>query len=146
MHRIDDVNRWLHVDYLGMPDELCVIAFRGGEYSYFPELFLTREYWESAIQKMKSLRKDMKFIAVTDDPVTACAVLPEEVKVTHDVGTDWRMIRHANYLILSNSSFCILPALLNKHAKKVIAPRYWARMNTGVWSMQQNYYPKFTYI
>jgi len=56
------------------------------------------------------------------------------------------MIRHAKNLIIANSSFYILPALLNRRAEEVIAPKYWARRNTGVWATRQNFYRKFTYI
>lgn len=146
IHRINEISEWLKVEYLGMPNDTCVIGFRGGEFQYYPELFLTQEYWSRAMDGIRAIEPDVKFLAVTDDPETAARVLPQEVRITHDIGMDWRMIRHANYLILSNSSFYILPALLNKHAKKIIAPRYWARRNTQVWSLPQNYYSKFLYI
>lgn len=140
------VNDWLSVKYLGMPDNLCVIGFRGGEFTVFPDLFLTREYWDTAIAQMRAIRPDMRFIAVTDDPETASKMLPNDVKISHEIGSDWRMVRHANYLIIANSSFYILPSLLNNHAKKIIAPRFWARRNTGVWACPANYYRKFHYI
>ncbi len=145
-HRLYEVNEWLKVDHLGMPNDLCVLGFRGGEFQYIPDLFLPREYWDTAMNQMRSINPNMRFAAVTDDPETARLHLPTEVKIFHDLATDWRMIRHANYLIISNSSFYILPALLNNHVKKIIAPRYWARRNTKAWSMAQNYYTKFQYV
>lgn len=134
------LSRWLETPVLAMPNDVCVIGFRGGEFQFIPELFLTRDYWETAITLMREVNPQMRFIAVTDDPTLAAAVLPREVKVTHDIATDWRMVRNAKYLIISNSSFYILPSLLNNHVKKVIAPRYWARRNTGVWALPSNYY------
>lgn len=145
-HRLGQVSDWLRVEPLNTPDSWCVIGFRGGEFQGNPDLFLTTAYYERAMSIMRKVRRDMKFVAVTDDPETAGRVLPHDVKITHEIGHDWRMIRHANYLILSNSSFYILPALLNNHVKKIIAPRYWGRHNTGVWNMRQNYYDKFSYI
>lgn len=145
-HRLPEINKWLKVDHLGMPDDICVIGFRGGEFAVFPDLFLTREYWDTAMGIIRKEKPNVRFIAVTDDPETAARVLPSEVRITHDIATDWRMIRHANYLIISNSSFYILPSLLNNHAKKILAPRYWARRNTKTWATRQNYYSKFTYI
>jgi hypothetical protein len=147
-HRLHDIRKWFNVKPLFLPDSTCVIGFRGGEFQYIPELFLTQEYWQSAIDHMRTIEPDMKFVAVTDDPELARAMLPREVKVTHDISTDWRMVRNANYLIIANSSFYILPALLNNHAKAIIAPRYWARRNTGVWALPQNYYsdPRITYL
>lgn len=140
------LDEWLGVKYLGMPNNLCVINFRGGEFTAIPELFLPHAYWEEAIARMKAINPNMKFVAVTDDPETARAILPEEVGITHEMSLDWRMIRYARYLILANSSFCILPALLNEYAIEIIAPKYWARRNTGQWATRQNYYSKFTYI
>lgn len=147
-HRLSDMRKWFGVKPLFLPDSTCVIGFRGGEFQYIPELFLPQEYWQTAIDKMREIRPDMKFMAVTDDPELARAILPREVRITHDIATDWRMVRNANYLIIANSSFYILPALLNAHAKTIIAPRYWARRNTGVWALPGNYYsdPRFLYL
>lgn len=144
--KLHEVRKWFDVKPLFLPNDLCVIGFRGGEFQYIPELFLTRDYWDGAIAQMREINPHMKFTAVTDDPTLAAAVLPREVKITHDISMDWRMVRNANYLIISNSSFYILPSLLNNHAKKIIAPRYWARRNTGVWALPSNYYPRFHYI
>lgn len=145
-HRIYEINKWLGVEPLGMPNDTCVIGFRGGEFAAIPELFLPKEYYVEAMERMLAKNYYMKFVCVTDDPKTAALMLPPEVEITHDIATDWRMIRNAKYLIISNSSFYILPALLNRNAEEVIAPRYWARRNTGVWALPCNYYRRFTYI
>lgn len=149
MHRIHDIQSWLATPHLGMPNNLCIIGFRGGEFQYVPDLFLPKSYWEEAIAIMRAERPDMRFQAVTDDPETARRCLPDFVRITHDVGLDWRLVRNARYLIIANSSFYILPALLNwnkGNAVKIIAPRFWARRNTGVWALPSNYYPEFSYI
>jgi len=147
IHRINDIRHWVQTPYLPMPSYTCILAFRGGEYTQFPELYLPKEYWEQAIELMKQENPNMKFIAVTDDIPAARAMLPDFVKVYHDISMDWRMIRNAGYLILSNSSFCLLPALMNTHSKRTIAPRYWARHTIGgPWATAQNYYPDFEYI
>ena len=132
------LDKWLGVKYLGMPNNLCIIGFRGGEFKHIPELFLPKSYYEEAIARMKSIRPNMKFVAVTDDPETARAMLPDEVGITHELSLDWRMVRYARYLIISNSSFYILPALLNEYAVEIIAPYGWARRNTGQWATRQN--------
>lgn len=144
-HRLDEVREWLKVEPLEMSDDLCVINFRGGEYVGVKDLFLPKEYWDKAIAMMKEINPDMRFEVHTDDVVTARAFFPDYVCV-HNVGLNWRSIRYAKYLIISNSSFAILPALLNTNVEKVIAPRYWARHNIGVWALPQNYYKQFTYI
>lgn len=146
IHRLPEVKRWLHTKPIYLPDSWCVIGFRGGEFQSNPDLFLTKEYWDTAMDIMRKENPEMKFVAVTDDPVTARACLPPEVKIQHDIGTDWRMIRCAKYAIISNSSFYILPALLNERNNLIIAPRYWARRNIGVWALPQNYYKNFYYI
>lgn len=145
-HRMPEISDWLKVKHLGMPDDVCVIGFRGGEFQSDPDLFLTRDYWEDGMELIRQECPQARFIAVTDDPEAAARHLPQEVKIMHDMATDWRMVRHANYLIIANSSFYILPALLNNHVKKIIAPRYWARRNTKTWCLPQNYYSKFQYI
>jgi hypothetical protein len=55
MHRLEDIKEWLKVEPLEVPDDLCVIGFRGGEFTAFPELFLTKEYWDEAIAKMQAV-------------------------------------------------------------------------------------------
>lgn len=145
-HKLPDIAKWLKTEPLFMPNDLCIVGFRGGEYKYSPDLFLPKSYWEEAIEVMKTANPMMRFMAVTDDVETASQMLPAEVKITHDMATDWRAIRGARYLIIANSSFFILPALINNNARKIIAPLHWARRNTGVWATSQNYYGKFQYI
>lgn len=145
-HKLPEIAKWLRTEPLFMPNDLCVIGFRGGEYKYVQDLFLPKRYWEEAISHMKAINPMMRFQAVTDDPETASQMLPAEVKITHDMATDWRSIRSARYLIIANSSFFILPALINNNVRKVISPRFWARYNTGIWATSQNYYGKFTYL
>lgn len=142
-HREKEVNEWLKVEPLEMPEDLCVIGFRGGEFSFYPDLFLTKEYWDEGIAKMREINPNMKFEVHTDDPVLAQQFFPD-FKVIHDIGINWRSMRYAKYAIIANSSFFIFPRWLNKGI--TIAPRYWGRHNTKVWSLPQNYYKRFTYI
>lgn len=145
-HRLDEVRSWLRVELIKMPENLCVIGFRGGEYTLFPDLFLTKDYWEQAIDIIQAQRPDIEFEVHTDDPRTAKQFFPE-YKVIHDIGTNWRSVRYAKYLIIANSSFYIFPSLLNQDlAYPVIAPRYWARRNTKMWALPSNYYKQFMYI
>lgn len=163
-HRLPEIREWLKVELLEMPDDLCIINFRGGEFAQFPDLFLTKEYWDEAIRLMEAKYPakvgdtvwQMRYEVHTDDPVTARQFFPnfkiiENEMITSDkrydqIALNWRSIRYAKHLIIANTSFAILPALLNEEVKEVIAPRYWARRNTQVWALPQNYYRKFTYI
>lgn len=138
------IAEWLEVEPLNVPDDVCIIGFRGGEYAMIDELFLPAEYWKKGIERMRSINPDMKFVAVTDDPPLARMCLPDFVEITHEIGMDWRQVRYAKYSIIANSAFYIIPRLLSGGV--TLAPRYWARRNTKEWSMPQNYYPQFTYI
>lgn len=144
-HRLDEIREWLKVEPLEMPDDLCIINFRGGEYVGVPDLFLPQEYWDLAIEEMKQINPKMNFEIHTDDPETAKSFFPE-LRCIHNVGLNWRSIRYAKYLILSNSSFAILPALLNENVNLILAPKFWARRNRGFWALPQNEYAKFTYL
>ena len=94
---------------------------------------------------MKEKYPDIQFEVHTDDTERAQEFFPD-FKIIQGMGLNWRAVRYAKHLIISNSSFAILPALINEDVKEVIAPRYWARRNMEIWSMPQNYYKKFTYI
>lgn len=144
-HRINEVREWLKVKPLKMSDDLCVIGFRGGEFYTVPDLGLPKSYYDEAIAMMRKKYPDMRFEVHTDDPQKAKEFFPD-FKITHDIGLNWRSVRYAKHLIIANSSFYILPALLNEDVKEVIAPRYWARRNTSVWALPQNWYRQFLYI
>lgn len=143
-HHLDKIREWLAVKPLEMPDNVCVIGFRGGEYVGVPDLFLPKEYWNKAINLMKGRYPGIRFEVHTDDVVTAQKFFPEYPCI-HDIGLNWRSVRYAKHLIICNSSFYIFPALLGQ-AKEIIAPLYWAGYNKGYWQLEQNKYKNFTYI
>lgn len=143
-HRKDEINKWLEVEPIDMPDDVCVIAFRGGEYRWVVDFFLPQEYWDLGISKMKEINPDMKFEVHTDDIETARQFFPD-YKITHNPEINWRSIRYAKYIILSNSSFGWFPSWLGD-AKLILAPLHWGRRNTGHWHLIQNKTEKFTYI
>lgn len=142
-HREKEVDEWLKVEPLDVPEDVCVIGFRGGEFTAFPYLFLTKDYWNDAINLIKAGHPYMKFEVHTDDPVTAKEFFPD-YPIIHDIGINWRSMRYAKYAIIANSSFYILPRWLNKGM--TIAPRYWARRNTKTWALPSNFYSRFLYI
>ncbi len=144
-HRENEVRKWLKVEPLEMPDNLCVIGFRGGEYVGVKDLFLPQGYWDEAISMMKEKYPDITFQVHTDDVETAQKFFPD-FSCIHEIGFNWRSVRYAKHLIIANSSFFILPAILNEDVKEVIAPKYWAGHNKGVWQKVDNIYDKFTYI
>lgn len=146
-HRLDEVREWIQIkDLSGFYDKVCVINFRGGEYKLFPELYLTQEYWDKAVQIIRDKGiDDDHFLVVTDDIDEAIKFFPK-FRISHNLEDDWKSVLMSDYLILSNSAFGILPALLNSNVVDIIAPRYWAGRNVGEWRRPGNYYKKFTYI
>lgn len=144
-HHLDEIQGWLGTREIMMWDNVCVINFRGGEYIGVKDLLLPKEYWQKAMDEIRVMNKNVKFEVHTDDPEHAAEYFPGCV-IKSGIEINWRSIRYAHYLILSNSSFGIVPALLNVKAKKIIAPKYWAGYNVGYWKLPQNQYSKFTYI
>jgi hypothetical protein len=141
-HR-EEIKKWLYITPYYMPDNLCVINFRGGEYVGVPEFFLPKSYWDNAIANMLKINPNMQFEVHTDDYDTARKFFPH-LPVISDIMLNWKSIRYAKYLILSNSSFALLPAWLGD-AKMIIAPLHFARHNEGYWFLKQNYIEKFNY-
>lgn len=142
-HRKNEIDEWLKVEPLEMPDDLCVINFRGGEYKYVKDFFLPKSYWLEGITMMLEKNPNMKFEVHTDDPETARQFF--DYPIISGIDINWRSVRYAKNLLLSNSSFAILPAWLNNEAY-VIAPKGMGRRNTGEWLLKQNYIPQWTWI
>lgn len=146
-HRMEDIDKWLSVEPVIVPNDLCIIGFRGGEYASVPDLFLPKQYWDEGIEKMRKINPNMRFEVHTDDAVTAQQFFPD-YKIVQDMEMNWRTMRYARHAIIANSSFYIFPRLLYHidHKAVTIAPKYWARHNTKIWALPQNYYSKFTYL
>jgi len=142
-HREKEVDEWLKVEPLEIPDDVCVIGFRGGEFAIYPDLFLTKDYWDKAIRIMREINPKMGFEVHTDDVALARQFFPD-FNAIHDTGLNWRSMRYAKYAIIANSSFFILPRWLRNGV--TIAPRFWGRRNLVIWSMNQNYYKRFKHI
>lgn len=136
------IDEWLKTETLIYPENTCVIGFRGGEYYTIPELGLPKEYYDRAIEQMKD-KGVTKFEVHTDDVELAKQFFPD-YHIIHNVGVNWRAMRYAKYAIIANSSFYVLPRLMN--GGLTIAPRYWNRYNTKRWEYPQGYYKSFKYI
>lgn len=143
---IEDLRNWVLTDNrINMPDDLCVINFRGGEFSLVPDLFLPPSYWQEAVALMVKKHPNIRFEVHTDDELLASHFFPD-FDIICGIEKNWKAIRYAKHLILSNSAFGIIPALLSP-AEEIIAPRKWARRNLNdEWSLPGNYYKRMTYI
>ena len=151
---MDNISKWLAVEPLNVPDDVCVIGFRGGEYYADPNLGLPTSYFEEAVIKVHKINPQMRFEVHTDDPQMAEVMLtpifgtnPNKIHyianepISHskhaNMGLNWRSMRYAKHAIIPNSAFFILPRLLKHHEDPsaiTIAPRYWARRNTETWA------------
>lgn len=142
----DQIREWFGLRENPLPEDVCIINIRGGEYKTNTNLLLEPKYWHDAVANMRKVNPDMKFKVVTDDVDLSKSLFPD-FEVTHERDNDWLSIYNAHYLILSNSSFAIFPAYLNKQVKKIIAPMYWARhhVSTGYWALEQNIYNGWHY-
>lgn len=153
IHRKDEIRQWLKVKpekdcYDYSDPNICIINYRGGEYTYMPWVLIRHEYWMSAIEKMRSINPNMKFVVITDDVETASKQFPDFEVYHFDIGKDFSIIKNANYLIISNSSFPIFAIMMNENVKHIIAPKYWARHNVsdGYWSCGYNIYKNYNYL
>lgn len=165
-HNLANISNWLAVEPLTVPDDVCVVGFRGGEYAGNPDLFLPTSYYEKAIIQMHKINPKMRFEVHSDDPRVAELMLtpifgtnPDKITyipnepVSHskhtNMGFNWRSARYAKYAIIPNSAFFIIPRLL-KHLEDptavTYAPRYWARHNTRVWARPACFYKSFLYL
>lgn len=149
-HRHNEIKEWLKVDDSNRydSDDVCVMNIRGGEYRGVPELFLPKSYWEKAMEIMVKKYPNIEFVIHTDDIDLAKEWFPD-LPVFKDITINWLSIRFAKHLIISNSAFAIIPALLNEDVKEVIAPFGWNARNASLTEWRgrpMNYYKKFTYI
>jgi len=153
IHRRDEIRQWLKVKpekdcYDYSDPNICIINYRGGEYTYMPWVLIRHEYWMNAIDKMKSINPNMKFVVITDDVETSKKQFPDFEVYHFDIGKDFSIIKNAHYLIISNSSFPIFAIMMNENVKHIIAPKYWARHNVsdGYWSCGYNIYKNYNYL
>ena len=139
-HRKNEIKEWLKVkdefdcyDYSN--ENTCVTNFRGGEYARHKDLYLSKKYWEDAVNNMLKINTNFKFVVITDDTYEAKKFFPNYDVFHFNIAKDYIVIKNAHYLILSNSSFAWFSAWLSENLKYCIAPKYWAGHNVsdGYW-------------
>mgnify|MGYP000706520657 CR=1 FL=1 len=72
----NEIKEWLkvkdeHICLDFSSDDICVMNFRGGEFVGLSATFLKPNYWQSAMNHMLDINKNMKFIVITDDVAEA---------------------------------------------------------------------------
>lgn len=153
----DEVINWLKINYNKnitdySANDICVIHVRGGDFRR-TQAVLNGSYYLTAVNKMKTINENMKFVVVTDDVGFVRSILPgfeivggsvsgalEKTNARHHMGgpiyMDYSILNNAKYVIMGASSFAWWAVWTNKSCKYVIAPKYWARHRTsdGYWS------------
>ncbi len=131
---INDANLVMSEHVINLDRNLVVCNLRGGEYKFSPQLYLTKDYWYKAINQMQKINPASRFICITDD-VGAAKEYFDFPCYHFSIAIDYFILHHSQNLILSNSSFALLPCWLSTDAKNIIAPRFWSRWNvsTGYW-------------
>lgn len=153
-HRKDEIKEWLKIkpefDFKGYSfDDICVINFRGfGVGPPADGFFLHQKYWQDAVQRMRDINPNFRFVVITEDVQTAKQFFPDFTVRHYDIGTDFCIVKNAKYLILSNSSFPYYATLISDTIKYIIAPKYWGRynMSDGYWSCGYNIFRNHNYI
>jgi hypothetical protein len=117
-----------------LDENLCIINVRGGfEYLHLPKVLLRKEeYWQNAISHMKNMNPNMRFVIISDDIEYSKLLFPEFDCYHFSVGCDYFIINSARNLIISNSSFGLLPSWTNIYDPFIIAPKFWAAHNNNI--------------
>lgn len=153
IHRKEEIKQWLKIKpekdcYEFSDSNICVLNFRGQEYSSVHDFYLPQQYWDNAIGRMLKINPDFEFVVITDDVERASGFFPT-FKVLHfDIAKDFSIIKNAHYLILSNSSFPYFATFTSDTIKYIIAPKYWGRYNisNGYWACGYNIFRNHNYI
>jgi len=146
-----EIQVWLEIvdsqDIEQTKEDVCVINFRGGEYKSIPRVFLPKQYWEDAREKMLEINPKMKFKVVTDDEKTAEKFFDASEISHQSLRQDYIDINSAKYLIIANTSFAWFPSWLNTNLDTCIAPKYWWGYNTAeYWACGYNLTSTFVYL
>jgi len=147
----NEIHGWLKIvdpqDIEQTKEDLCVINFRGGEYRSIRQVFLPKQYWEDAREKMLDINPNMKFKVVTDDEETAEKFFDASEISHQSLRQDYIDINSAKYLIIANTSFAWFPSWLNTNLELCIAPKYWWGYNTAeYWACGYNLTSTFVYL
>jgi len=150
-HRKKEICEWIRpsntYDNPYFNENYCVIHFRGNDYIGAGKTLLPKSYYINAMEHIKNINKNIKFVVVTDDARLASYYfldtaeivgssiinIPDPYKSDYhsggDISIDYNIIHNTKYLILSNSTFGWWAGWTNKKVKKVIAPLYWFAHN-----------------
>lgn len=109
---------------------VCYIHFRGGDYNIPPwnSYQLPNSYYQEAMDRMRLINENLRFVVVTDDIYEAVIRFPDLDIISNAKEHDFVLLYQAKYLIISNSSYSWWTAWLNTD-NIVIAPQGWNLYN-----------------
>lgn len=113
-------------------DEYCYINLRGTDVKELGCQKLSLEYYRDAIDVMRTINPNFKYVVVTDDTPFGKEYFPDFPVMTNSVRTDFTLLNRAKYLILADSSFAWWAAWLNEK-NFVVAPHGWLNVNINKW-------------
>ena len=96
------------------PSDYCFIHVRGTDYRNHGHWFLEKSYYIKAMDYMKSVKKDISFVIITDDTDQCSEWFPNIQSFKNEMIVDFTLLSASKYLIIPNSTFSWWPAWLNK--------------------------------
>jgi len=109
-------------------NEYCYIHFRGGDYKDMGDWLLPKNYYETAINKIKEYDNNLKFLIITDDIDFANQFFNDIDIISNDMMVDFSLLYHSKFCIIPNSSFSWWASWLSDK-EKIIAPLGWINYN-----------------
>ena len=110
-------------------EEYCYIHFRGMDYKTIPQFYLPIDYYQNAKEFIKSIKKDIKFVIITDDVDEAKSRFSDCDVINNKMEIDFYLLSNAKYSIIPNSSFSWWASWLNTKSKIIVAPNRWFNYN-----------------
>lgn len=110
------------------PSKYCFIHVRGSDYKNHGHWFLGKDYYDKAMNFMRSKKKDISFVFITDDIKEPSKWYPDIDCMQNNMMIDFELFYHSKYLIIPSSTFSWWPAWLNPK-KIVVAPNNWLNYN-----------------
>jgi hypothetical protein len=128
-------------------DEYCYIHFRGADYKDIHHWYLPITYYQDAIDKVREVKNDLKFLVITDDVEEAKKFFPDFDVISNEMEIDFCLLYQSKYTVIPNSSFSWWASWLNDDNIITVAPERWFNYNVGgEFDPPKIKSDKFTYI
>lgn len=134
-HDRDKVRTWFNVEIDNITKSIldkynnhCFIHLRGTDYKNHTHWFLSKDYYQNAMDKALSINPNISFVIITDDIQISKEMFPDIDCIINDMMVDFRLIYFSKYSIISNSTFSWWASWLG-NKDFVIAPDNWLNHN-----------------